>query len=479
MFLETLNLILQKVRFFVLLKNVSHFISTFARINHSKSQNPNMSDSTKNQLKKSLGLSFNIAVLIGGTIGVGILRTPGSIADLLNNYWLILASWLFGGLYVLFGANSYAELATMLPKAGGSYNYIKRAFGEYAGFLSGWFDYITNAIPPAFYCIVISEYMVILFPALANYSTVMAISLLAAFVLIHLSGVKNGSVIQQITSFLKVICFVALVVACFMYSGVEIPPIKTDNSFFQIGLVFGFFKSLQLIIGTYNGWNAVCFFAEENDDPGKNIPKSLYSGVLLVVAIYVLVNAAFFHVLPIETLAKSNLAAADVAKILFGENGAIIVTVISIFSLISILNAFMMIPPRILYGLSRDGFFIEKGTTVNKGGTPIVALLVSSFFSLLLIIFVGSFEVLFGFAAFISIIVWGLAYFSLLKLRTSEPDLPRPYRSFWYPWTTIIAIIASIALLAGFIYSDPKSFIVIVGITIVSYPLFLVLKKKK
>ncbi|MTH14119.1 APC family permease [Flavobacterium sp. LC2016-01] len=436
-----------------------------------------MSDS-KNQLKKTLGLSFNIAVLIGGTIGVGILRTPGSIAGLLNNYWLIIASWIFGGLYVLLGANSYSELATMLPKAGGSYNYIKRALGEYAGFLSGWFDYIVNAIPPAFYCIVISEYSIILFPSLANYSTVISISLLTAFVLLHLSGVKNGSVIQQITSFLKVICFVALVIACFMYSGIEVPKIKTDSSIFQIGLVFGFFKSLQLIIGTYNGWNAVCFFAEENDDPSKNIPKSLYSGVLLVVAIYVLVNAAFFHVLSIETLAKSNLAAADVAKVLFGENGAVVVTVISIFSLISILNAFMMIPPRILYGLSRDGFFIKKGTQVNKGGTPIVALLVSSLFSLFLIC-IGSFEVLFSFAAFISIIVWGLAYYSLIKLRTTEPDLPRPYRSFWYPWTTIIAIIFSIALLAGFIYSDPKSFIIIVGITIVSYPLFLVLRKKK
>lgn len=437
-----------------------------------------MSDSKQNQLKKSLGLSFNIAVLIGGTIGVGILRTPGTIAEMLNNYWLIIASWLFGGLYVLLGANSYSELATMLPKAGGSYNYIKRALGDYAGFLSGWYDYITNAIPPAFYCIVISEYIIILFPNLASYSTIMAISLLAAFVLLHLSGVKNGSVIQQITSFLKVICFVALVVACFMYTGVEVPKIQTDSSIFQAGLIFGFFKSLQLIIGTYNGWNSVCFFAEENEDPSKNIPKSLYSGVLLVVAIYVLVNIAFFHVLPIETLAKSNLAAADVAKILFGENGAIIVTVISIFSLISILNAFMMIPPRILYGLSRDGFFIEKGTEVNKGGTPIVALLVSSFFSLFLIC-IGSFEVLFSFAAFISIIVWGLAYFSLLKLRTSEPDLPRPYRSFWYPWTTIIAIIASIGLLIGFIYSDPKSFIIIVGITLISYPLFLVLRKKK
>ncbi|RED26300.1 amino acid/polyamine/organocation transporter (APC superfamily) [Flavobacterium cutihirudinis] len=437
-----------------------------------------MSDSKQNQLKKTLGLSFNIAVLIGGTIGVGILRTPGAIADLLNNYWLIIASWLFGGLYVLLGANSYSELATMLPKAGGSYNYIKRALGEYAGFLSGWFDYIVNAIPPAFYCIVISEYSIILFPSLANYSTVISISLLIAFVLLHLGGVKNGSVIQQITSFLKVICFVALVIACFMYSGIEVPKIKTDSSIFQIGLVFGFFKSLQLIIGTYNGWNAVCFFAEENDDPGKNIPKSLYSGVLLVIAIYVLVNAAFFHVLPIETLAKSNLAAADVAKVLFGENGAIIVTVISIFSLISILNAFMMIPPRILYGLSRDGFFIEKGTQVNKGGTPIVALLVSSLFSLFLIC-IGSFEVLFSFAAFMSIIVWGLAYYSLLKLRTKEPDLPRPYRSFWYPWTTLIAIIASIGLLLGFIYSDPKGFAIIVGITVVSYPLFLVLKRRK
>ena len=437
-----------------------------------------MTDSRQNQLKKSLGLSFNIAVLIGGTIGVGILRTPGTIAGMLDNYWLIIASWLFGGLFVLIGANSYAELATMLPKAGGSYNYLKRSFGDYAGFLSGWFDYITNAIPPAFYCIVISEYLIILFPGLANYSTVIAISLLLAFVLLHLTGVKNGSAIQQITSLLKVICFVALVIACFMYSGVAIPAIKTDNSFFQIGLLFGFFKSLQLIIGTYNGWNSACFFAEENNDPGKNIPKSLYSGVLLVVAIYVLLNIAFFHVLPIETLAKSNLAAADVANIIFGKNGAIIVTVISIFSLISILNAFMMIPPRILYGLSRDGFFIEKGTTVNKGGTPIVALLVSSLFSLFLIC-IGSFEVLFSFAAFTSIIVWGLAYCSLLKLRTTEPNLPRPYHSLWYPWTTIIAIIASIALLAGFVYSDPKSFGIIVVITVISYPLFWVLRRRK
>ena len=115
-----------------------------------------MENQSPNQLKKILGVSFGIAILVGGTIGVGILRTPGTIAGMLNNYWLIIACWLLGGIYVLIGAGTYAELATMLPKAGGSYNYVKRAFGNYAGFVTGWFDYISNAIAPAFFCIVIS-----------------------------------------------------------------------------------------------------------------------------------------------------------------------------------------------------------------------------------------------------------------------------------------------------------------------------------
>jgi APA family basic amino acid/polyamine antiporter len=436
-----------------------------------------MTETKKNQLKKSLGLSFNIAVLIGGTIGVGILRTPGAIAGMLDNYWLIITCWIFGGLYILIGANSYAELATMLPKAGGSYNYIKRAFGDYAGFLSGWFDYITNVVPPAFYCIVISEYIVILFPNLESYSTIIAIAFLIGFVLIHVSGVKNGSLIQQITSLIKVICFVALIVACFMYSGVKLNPIEKNNSFFEIGILFGFFKSLQLIVGTYDGWYSICFFAEEDKNPSKNIPKALYTGAILVILIYVLINIAFFHVLPVASLANSHLAAADVSKIVFGDKGAVIVTVIAILSLISILNAYMMIPTRILYGLSRDGFFFQKGTAINKGGTPIAALLISSLLSLFLII-IGSFEVLFSFGTFMSVIVWGLAYCSLLKLRTKEPNLPRPYRSRWYPWSTIIAIVATFGLLIGFIYSDTKNFAIIVIITIISYPLFLVLNHR-
>lgn len=436
-----------------------------------------MTKSRNNQLKKSLGLSFGIAILIGGTIGVGILRTPGAIAGMLDNYWLIIACWLIGGIYILIGANSYAELATMLPKAGGSYNYIKRAFGDYAGFLSGWFDYITNAIPPAFYCIVISEYLVILFPSLENQMTVIAIAFLVAFTLLHVSGVKSGSFIQQLTSLIKVLFFVALIVACFIYSGLKFNPIEKDTPFFEMGIVFGFFKSLQLVIGTYNGWHSVCFFAEEDENPSKNIPKSLYTGALIVIVIYILINVAFFQVLPVSSLANSPLVAADVAKVVFGNSGSVIVTVIAVFSLISILNAYMMIPARILFGLSRDGFFIQQGTRINKGGTPIVALMVTSLFGLLLIS-IGSFEILFSFATFMSVIVWGLAYCSLIKLREKEPNLARPYLSWGYPWSSILMILVTLTLLMGFAYSDTKNFVIILIIAVISYPTYLLISRK-
>lgn len=435
-----------------------------------------MTNSNNNQLKKALGVSFGIAILIGGTIGVGILRTPGAIAGMLDNYWLIIACWIIGGIYVLIGAGSYAELATMLPKTGGSYNYVKRAFGEYAGFLTGWFDYITNAIAPAFFCIVISEYVTILIPNLKNQTIVLAIAFLIAFTLLHATGVRNGSIVQQITSVIKVVFFVGFIIACFLYSGVKLNPVKNDILLLEMGVIIGFFKSLQMVLGSYDGWNAGCFFAEEDENPGKNIPKSLYTGAIIVIVIYVVINMAFLHVLPISALANSPLAASDVAKAVFGNKGAIIVIIIAIFSIISILNAFMMIPARILYGMSRDGYFIKKGITVNKGGTPIVTLLISSFFTLVLII-IGSFEELFSLATFMSVIVWGLAYCALIKLRISEPNLPRPYKSWGYPWTTIIMILFSLALFFGFAYSDQKSLLIIGFITFLSYPVYLLLKR--
>lgn len=434
-------------------------------------------EKTQNHLQKALGVGFGIAIMVGGTIGVGIFRTPGIIAGMLDNYWMIIACWLFGGVYVLIGAGTFAELATMLPKEGGAFNYVKRAFGIYAGFITGWFDYITNAIAPAFFCIVISEYIAVLIPALEKQTLIIAISFLVGFTTLHATGVKNASMVQQISSVVKVLFFVALIIMCFAYSGVQINPIKKSATVINLSLIISFFKSLQLILGTYDGWTSGSYFTEEDENPNKNIPKSLYSGAVILIVIYTIINMAFLYVLPASSLAKTPIAASGVANVIFGERGGMIVTIIAIVSIISILNALMMIPSRIMFGLSNEGYFIKAGNRVNKAGTPIVSLLISAVFTLVLIC-VGTFEILFSLSTFMSVIVWALVYVALIKLRISEPDLARPHKSWGYPYTSILMILFSIALFIGFAYSDSKSLLTIGVIILISYPVFLLIKSR-
>ena len=238
------------------------------------------------------------------------------------------------------------------------------------------------------------------------------------------------------------------------------------------------FKSLELITGTYGGWDNLSVFAEEDKNPGRNIPRSYLTGALIVMLIYVLINLAFLYVLPIATMANSKLAAADAANAVFGNKGAIVVTSIALFSIIGAFNGNIMAIPRTLFGLSRDGYFIANGTYVNKKGTPVTALIFSSVLNLILII-IGSFDILYALGGFMALIVPGLVFASLIKLRIKEPDFPRPYSAWGYPFTTVSMILISIGLFIGFALGDISNFIVIAGITIFSYPVYVLFVKGK
>jgi APA family basic amino acid/polyamine antiporter len=433
------------------------------------------------ELKKVLGVAFGIALMVGSVIGAGILRTPGTVAQYLQSYWLIIGCWVFGGVYVLMAVSAYAELGTMLPKAGGGYNYVKRAYGNYAGFISGWFQFLVIGISPAYYCILIGEYLPMLFPSLVGYEKSIAVAFLTAFTFYHLTGVKNGSVMQQITCIIKVACFATLIIACFIFSGIKINSGQTTSSLDTIingGIFLAIFKSLELITGTYGGWDNLSIFAEEDKNPGKNIPRSYFTGAIIVMLIYVLINMAFLHVLSISTVASSKLAAADAANAVFGNKGAIIVTVIALFSIIGAFNGHIMAIPRTLFGLSRDGFFITNGTYVNKKGTPVTALIFSSVLNLILIV-IGSFDILYALGGFMALIVPGLVFASLIKLRIKEPDLPRPYHAWGYPYTTMVMILITIALFIGFALGDISNFIVIAAVSLLSYPVYILFIKRK
>ncbi|MDB5158554.1 MAG: amino acid permease [Mucilaginibacter sp.] len=429
------------------------------------------------KLKKVLGVAFGISIVVGGTIGAGILRTPGSIATLLPNKTLILCCWFLTGLYILLCANSYAELTTMLPKAGGAFNYIKRAFGTYVGFVTGWFDFILNMLGPPFFCVVLGEYTTLLFPALKGHNTIISLSYLTFFTLINLPGVKNGSTTQQITSVLKIVLLLILVAACFIAKPVQSSiALHAQTVVFNGALVIAFFKAMQLVLSTYDGWMAVSFFAEEDTDPGKNIPRSYFIGASAVIILYLLINAAVMHALPLSAIANSPLAAADAAAVAFGAWGAKFINIIALFSIVSILNAYMMIPPRILFGISREGFFIKQGTYINKGGTPYYCMLICYVLAVYFIVY-NTYEQIFSFSAVMLTVVTGFSFASLIWLRKKEPNLNRPYKAWGYPYMTILALVVTLTLFIGFAVSDLRSFLIIIGIFVVSYPLYRLIIK--
>jgi len=424
------------------------------------------------KLKKVLGVAFGISIVVGSTIGAGILRTPGSIAGLLPNKFLILSCWLLTGLYILLSASSYAELTAMMPKAGGAFNYIRRAFGNYMGFTTGWFDFILNIGAPAFFCIVLGEYTSLLFPALQGHNKLIGVGYLTVFTLLNLPGVKNGSNTQKITSILKVALLLVLVVGCFFATPQQNQVASvTKTIVFSGALVLAFFRAMQLILSTYDGWMAVSFFAEEDENPGRNIPRSYFIGALTIIGLYLLINAAILYVLPVSAIAKSPLAASAAAAVAFGGWSSVLINIISLFAIISILNAYMMIPSRILFGLSRAGYFTTKAAIVNKGGTPYISLLLCYVITIVFIAF-NSFEQIFALAAVMLTVVTALSFASLLRLRKKEPDIHRPYKAWGYPFVTILALVVTLVLFVGFSISDTRSFIIVVALFVLSYPFY-------
>jgi basic amino acid/polyamine antiporter, APA family len=438
----------------------------------------NGSSPGKNRLLRILGVTFGLAVAIGGTIGIGILRIPGSVAAQLGNGGLIMAVWIASGLYAFAGANTYAELGTMLPLAGGPYVFARRAYGEFGGFLIGWSDWLLRTSSMAYLAVALSEYSAALFSCSSSVITPVAIVVLIFFTGFHWLGLRVGSRAQEIMSLFKVIAFFVIIVSCFLFSPkqssapVPASPVLSDPKLLFVAIAL----SMQSILGTYSGWHAPVYFSEENTDPAKSIPRSLFSGVCLVMAIYVLFNLAMLYALPMSKLAGSKLVAADAAQEIFGGASSQIVTAMMLISLLGILNASYLFTPRVMFALSRDGLFFPSGARVNTVGTPTIALLITVLVAIALAA-VGSFDKLFALTAFLSVLVDVAAFGTLFVLRRKDPDRPRPFRAWGYPFLPAIVLIGAVVLLIAFVVSSTQnSLFALIGIAL-SYPVYLLVKK--
>ena len=436
-----------------------------------------LSGSEGHGLLRILGVGFGLAIVVGGMIGGGILRTPGFIAAQLEVPLLIIAVWMFGGVYAFFAVNTYSELGTMLPRAGGPYVFARRSYGEYGGFLVGWSDWFLQTSTMAYLTIALGEYTAALFPSLAD--SVVPISITILFVLAFLNwiGLRLGSRIQKLTSLLKAVAFAIIIAACFVYGGGATSPsgrpllISSPTSLF-VAIIL----SLQAVQETYAGWNNPVYFSEEDTNPERNIPRAMFGGVLIVMAIYVLFNLAMLYVLPMADLAASKLPAADAAQVVFGGASGQVITSLALLSMLGILNVQVLLAPRIIFALGRGGLFFRQVTTVNKGGTPTLALgmtvAVSGVWAA-----TGTFELMLGVSAFLGLLVDLSVFLSLFVLRRREPELPRPYRARGYPFIPMITLLGSATLFLAYIVSNPSSSLIGVTAVLFSYPLYLIFVK--
>jgi len=431
------------------------------------------------KLLKILGVTFGIAATIGGMIGLGILRTPGTVAGQLGSVRLILAVWAIAGLYALLGTISVAELSTSMPTAGGWYVYARRAFGDYGGFVVGWSDWISACAGISFMAITIGEYAPKLFPSLSGKVNVIALITIFVFGLLNWLGLRSGSRVQELTSYAKAAAFLFLIAACFIFGGQTPANVEPATLTAPVGITAIFaavMLALQSVIFTYDGWYNAIYYAEENVDPARSLPRAMLFGVVSVMAIYLLVNLAFLYVLPLAQLAASDLPAGDAAQIVFGTWGSQAISLIALITLSSIINGNLLYCPRVLFSMSRDGLFWSKGAIVNKGGTPNIALLLTVITAIILASS-GTFETLLSITAFLIVILYTSGFLAIFILRRREPDLPRPFKAWGYPWTTLIVLIGSIIFLVGQFISDTQNSLYAIGLVIASYPIFLIIKR--
>jgi APA family basic amino acid/polyamine antiporter len=411
------------------------------------------------RLRRILGVGFGLAVIIGSTLGVGILRTPGLVAGQLHAPRAILLAWIVGGLYTLLGSICLTELGAMVPQAGGYYVYARRAFGDWIGFAVGWTDWITYCAVLGYVSIGMSEFLGVLVPSLVGAVRPVAIALLVGFVVLQWAGVRVTSRFQEWTTALKCLAFLALVVAGLVMAGGTSGAAPSAAAPLSPLTLAGLVAALQAVVITFGGWQSALYFTEEDRDPVRNLPRAMIGGVLAVIVIYLLVNLALLVILPVPNLAGSKLPAADAAQLIVGAHGGQIITVLSIVSLVPLLNAIMMIGTRILFALGRDRLFWSRTADVNAGGTPGVATLVTTVVAIVLIA-TGTFQRLIAMAAFFLAVNYAICCLALVVLRRREPATARPFRAWGYPWSAAIVVAGALAFLAGALVGDTTSALV-------------------
>jgi basic amino acid/polyamine antiporter, APA family len=428
----------------------------------------------------ALGVWSTAAVLVGSTIGSGIFRVPSVAAAEGGTLEAVAFLWIAGALLTLFGALTVAELAALFPRAGGTYVYLMEAFGPLPAFLFGWTRLLV--IQPSLLggiALIFAAYAGTFLPMGELQVRGMAILAIVAVGAANYRSTALGASIQNASTVAKVATLVGLAFLVFALGD------PANGAFGQLGstpsLVPGTWTSLGLaliaVLWAYDGWADATYVAGEVRDPERSIPRALVGGFAVVVAVYLLLNAAYLFVLPLDVMATSELVASDAATAVLGRSGAAVVAALVLLSTFGALNGTMMSGPRVFFALGQDGLFFRRiGAVHPRHRTPHVAIFLATCLGIAYVS-VRSFEELAN--AFI-LGLWPfymLAVLAVFRLRRTRPGLTRPYRTWGYPLVPLLFLLASGAMLLNALVAQPLTTLYSFGIIASGLPVYLARKR--
>jgi APA family basic amino acid/polyamine antiporter len=426
-------------------------------------------------LARKLGSLDATMIVVSGIIGSGIFINPYLVAQDVGTPFLILVVWVLGGMIALAGAFVFAELGTVVPRAGGQYAFFREAFHPLVGFLHGWsLLFIIQSGATAAVAVACSAYLARLAELPHWMITPNAIALVLALVVLHGSGIKPGAVVINVITIGKTCAIAALVLGAFLVThrtGLSFDPLVPPR-LHGPGLGSAVLAGLVPAMFVYGGWQNANFVVEEMRDPERNLPRAILLGVAIVIAVYLSANVAYVHVLSAPALEATETPAAELARHVLGPGGADALSVLVIVSTFGFLNLALMTAPRVYYAMARDGLFFQVVAQVSpKTHVPIAAIATQGILAAVFALS-NTYDRLVGYAVFADWIFFSLAGVALLVFRRTRPDAPRPYRAPLYPVLPVVFSLAGLGIVANMFVSDPPNALIGSAIIALGVPVF-------
>jgi len=434
----------------------------------------------RDRLKRDLRLRDATFLVVSGVIGSGIFLTPGSIAELLPHPGIILAVWAVGGGLSLVGALSNAELGAMFPHAGGDYVYLREAYHPVAGFLVGWLSFFV------IYAGTIATLAAGFAAGLANFIPLgpgeqvgVAIAITFATSAINYVGVRWGAVANNTTAIAKLVAFALLVGAGLLFGTGDFQALRSAPEAASGITLATFGLALSPVLFSYLGWNSSIYVASEIHDPSRNVPRSLFLGVGICTLVYLAVNVVYLYAIPVSDLRGEVNAGEAAARALFGGVGGTLAAVFVLISILGTLNATVLIGPRIAYAMALDHlFFPGVDRAHSRFGTPSVSIVLQAVIAVGILLALETFERALDYTVFAILIATMADVAALYTLRRKQPDRPRPYRAWGYPWLPGLYFVANAAIAVTLLANSWLDCAIGLAITAAGLPFYWVFARR-